>query len=272
MQSIIDFSQHSFLRKKLDIELLKDSSDLFTRHGALVIQSAFPKTLIKGLATEFHRQFEKKGSQGLKKHALEVGKDRYLTAIQIESVFNDPRIYASPQLLPILRTLLGNDCVLHAFGGICAFPGAEMQHFHTDHPPLFPEAGTLESFFPPYSIHISIPLVDINEETGTTAVWEGSHRRKLNENERKKMKSDEPLKEASLPHPNAGDCLLMDFRLWHRGTPNLSKKPRTFLYMVYSRSWFNDAANYQKHRRLKITKKELLNVPEQHRGLFSQYL
>lgn len=278
MKAQIDFSKVSFSSKRMPEDLITEASVLFNVHGALEIKNAFPKSLIRAARQEFQQQYLGDHIKRLKRNSSEVGDKRFLTSVQMDQTFNNPKLYASSKVLPLLKTLLGNDCVLHAFGAITALPGADMQHFHSDHPRLFGETDGLETFFPPYAVHLSIPLIDLNEATGTTAVWEGSHRKKMDCNPRQTGQTneeadeavDEPLQDASLPYPAAGDCLLIDFRLWHRGTANLSAKPRSLLYMVYSRSWFNDSANYSRHRRLKITNKEFARVPQHLSPLFAQ--
>jgi len=272
MKAKIDFTKASFNSKTIPEHLVTDASVLFNVNGALEIKNAFPKSLIKRLQKEFWAQYFGANGHRLKRYSSKVGDKRFLTAVQINGLFNDPGLYAPRKVLPVLRTLLGNDCVLHAFGAITALPGAKMQHFHSDHPRLFGETDHLETFFPPYAIHVSIPLLDLDETTGTTALWEGSHRKKTDQNQDpdKMQEGENALKGASLPYANAGDCVLMDFRLWHRGTENRSNKIRTFLYMVYSRSWFNDNTNYPKQKRLKITNKEFAKIPTNHRHLFAQ--
>ena len=81
-----------------------------------------------------------------------------------------------------------------------------------------------------------IPLLEMNEIHGTTALWPGSHR---DETRASTESGDEPL-------VREGSCVLWDYRLRHCGTPNRSAMPRPLLYMTYCRPWFMDHKNYRK--------------------------
>jgi len=44
----------------------------------------------------------------------------------------------------------------------------------------------------------------------------------------------------------AGSCLLWDFRLFHSGTANRSRRRRPMLYSTYARRWYQDPVNFTK--------------------------
>lgn len=282
MNSVIDLTD-DIHHQDMPLETLTEATTLFGQHGALLINGAINPKLLKTTKTYFEEQYLISGEHALKKKSSEVYSNRYLTPVKIEGEFNNPELYSPSKITPILQALLGDDFVLHAFGAISAFPHAPTQPLHIDHPRLFPESNALDAFFPPYAIHLSIPLIDLNEKTGTTAIWEGSHRKNLTDLQKpeKKLKKEleknkkqdekEPLKGASLPYTNLGGCLLTDFRLYHRGMQNQTDRPRPFLYMVFCRSWFNDNTNYPKQRRLKITNAEFRKIPKKYRSLFAQH-
>ena len=48
----------------------------------------------------------------------------------------------------------------------------------------------------------------------------------------------------SFADAKAGDAILFDYRVLHRGLANTSAKPRPLLYFTYGRAWFTDATNY----------------------------
>lgn len=205
----------------------------------------------------------------VEKTCLKVGTERYMFSIQLQPPFLDPDIYASPVVLPIIRDLLGQDCILQSVGAVCAYPGAPAQNVHRDHEPLFAEAGGLNAFFPPFAIHVVIPLVDLDEQTGTTALWERSHRiRSAREEQAIEREALQRFEGAILPHTRLGDCYFMDYRLRHTGTPNHSDRPRPILYLVYTRRWFLDRRNYDLQSPLMITRGEYENIPQAYHGLF----
>ena len=112
---------------------------------------------------------------------------------------------------------------------------------------------------PPYAVTVLIPLLDLNEETGSTQIWEGSHRLGRN---------DEVRGQPTNADVRAGSCLAFDYRLYHGGTPTLGESPRPVLYLVYSRPWFRDSKNFFSHPPLPITEGEKAALPAKHRPLF----
>ena len=100
---------------------------------------------------------------------------RLLITIRLEPPFDDPRLFANPYLLPVLSAALDDGFVLGAFGVVCSLPSAPAQHHHDDGGILFPHSG-IDMLLPAAAITVGIPLLEMNEIHGTTALWLGSHR------------------------------------------------------------------------------------------------
>ena len=103
---------------------------------------------------------------------------------------------------------------------------------------------------------VAIPLVDLTPETGTTKLFQRSHRKNLTEDE------------FDLPYIERGQCYAMDYRLWHCGTKNRGRHERPIVYLVYARPWFTDITNYGAQSRLPIAAEDVNSVPNQYRMLF----
>ncbi len=249
--------------------LIDKAANLYRVNGCLLVENVFPVELVEAMRDDFRNRYENLPKDEIGEHCLEVGGGRYKFTVAMQAPFNNPELYASSKLLPILHEILGHDCVIHSFGAVCAFPGSEMQHFHKDHGPLFVEAGGLNAFLPPYCLRVHLPMIDLDEACGTTAMWAGSHREKSSE-ETKRLgdKVGFGVEGAFLPYPKVGDCYLMDFRLSHRGTANQSNQARTVLYILYSRRWFKDHKNFDRQSRLDISAVEYQKIPEEYRDLF----
>ena len=241
----------------------------FRLNGCLTLENVYDPEKVSAMQTDFFENYASKDREDIEKTSLKVGVERYMFSIQLQMPYLDPDIYACPNVLPIVKALLGEDCILQSVGVVCAYPGAPMQPVHRDYPPLFAEAGGLNAFFPPFALHVVVPLVDLNEETGTTALWEGSHRVKSASDEGNwSQAGPDQLNGAILPTPKVGDCYFMDYRLRHTGTPNHSEKPRPILYLIYSRRWFMDRRNYDIQMPLMITSSRYKEIPEEHLPLF----
>lgn len=248
---------------------VKEAAHHFRLNGCLTLENAYDPERVRAMQTDFFENYASRDRAEIEKTCLKVGVERYMFSIRLQMPYLDPEIYACPRVLPVVKELLGADCILQSVGVVCAYPGAPMQPVHRDYPPLFAEAGGLNAFFPPYALHVVVPLVDLNEETGTTALWEGSHRIKSVRDEGDWSNAGpEQLEGAILPTPAIGDCYFMDYRLRHTGTPNNSSQPRPILYLIYSRRWFMDRRNYDIQIPLMISPSEYVSIPPEHRDLF----
>ncbi len=241
----------------------------FRVDGCLILESSFNPEKVRAMQDDFLSRYATRERAEVERTCLKVGQERYMFSIQLEPPYLDPDIYAAPAVIPIVQSLLGTDCILQSVGVVCAYPGAPAQHVHRDHEPLFAEAGGLNAFFPPFALHVVVPLVDLDEQTGTTALWKGSHRIK-SASEESRFSEDQlrALEGATLPQSKVGDCYFMDYRLRHVGTANQSDRPRPILYLIYSRRWFLDRRNYEMQDPLMITRDQFARIPHEHRALF----
>jgi len=190
--------------------------------------------------------------------ALPLGNKRLQITVKLQAPFNTPRIYANPLVFPIIKHILGPDCILGAFGAAVSLPGAEDQSVHKDYPRLFDKA--VQPLIPTFAISMMIPLVNLNDISGTTRIWRGSN-----------IASDEAIEsiESEDPHVPIGSCYIFDYKLLHQGTANRSKKVRPILYNTYSRPWFRDSINFRIQPNVQTSSKEYKKVAEAHRGLFA---
>ena len=257
------------VRMNLTEEHVRQSAHHYRVNGCLILENSFDPEKVRAMQANFMERYVTRDRAEVEKNCLKVGEERYMFSVELTPPWLDPAVYASPDVLPIVKELLGQDCILQSFGVVCAYPGAPAQHVHRDHEPLFAEAGGLNAFFPPYALHVVIPLIDLDENTGTTALWEGSHRIKTaREEHRYSQEQLERFEGAVLPRSRIGDCYFMDYRLRHVGTANRSGGPRPILYLVYSRRWFLDRRNFDLQSPMAISPADYDSIPEEYRSLF----
>lgn len=201
--------------------------------GCVVLENFLPRNMVQQLATAFDSRIQQQASPS---ERVAVGPGRYMYLQPLEPPFADPRIYASGLLLPALRQLLGEDCVVSSYTVVVAYPGAEAQRMHRDNALPFGE-DRLSGLIPPLILNLAIPLVDLNKQTGATAQHVGSHRKT-------RPTSTFGFEEACIAYLRMGDAYLMDYRLVHAGTPNRSPLPRPIIYLGYCRHWYLDAENH----------------------------
>src|SRR5262249_47774743 len=248
----------------LSREKLEQASRSFRVDGALIIENIVDSAVISEARQVFDEAYSHYLNGPEHADAARVGEKRLMIAITLEPPFGDPQLFANPYVLSILSSELDDDFVIGAFGVVCSLPSAPTQHCHYDGGILFPNSG-FDKLLPAAAVTVGIPLLEMNEVHGTTALWLGSHR---DEDRVSKEQGIEPV-------VREGSCMLWDFRLFHAGTPNRGTVPRPLLYLTYCRPWFVDHLNFntkgnRNQKPLLVKKKFLLGLSEQHQRLLSR--
>ena len=234
-------------------ETIKETSGCVRADGALVLQDIIDPALIVDARQTFLQGYARYLNGQEHDDALTVGDRRLMITVRLEHPFDRPELFANPWLLQVLNAVFADDFVLGGYGVVCSLPGAQRQHCHRDGGILFPQSG-LDHLLPAASVTVAIPLLDMNEIHGTTAIWLGSHR----DCDLKAMPTS--AKKGEEPVVQEGSCVLWDYRVAHAGTPNRSTMPRPLLYMTYCRPWFLDNLNYQKQPMLRVSRRWLSSL------------
>jgi ectoine hydroxylase-related dioxygenase (phytanoyl-CoA dioxygenase family) len=194
--------------------------------GFVVLPSLFERARVETVARAVREWLT-----GAARPSLVVGDRRAMIPLPLAPPLFDSSLVVDERLLGVLEALLGEDLVLNSYTVVVAEAGAEAQPRHRDHALLYDD-DLLGSALPPHAITLVVPLVDLDERTGTTALVAGTHR------------VGAETGEVALPYVGVGGAFLMDYRLAHYGTPNASGAARPILYIVYSRPWFVDERNF----------------------------
>lgn len=164
-----------------------------------------------------------------------------------EKPFNEDEVVSNKFLMPVIHSLLGKDAKLVYAGLILSFPLSADQPWHQDGTALFEDKEfPTNQMLPPYAINVFIPLEDVTEELGPTEFCVGSHYRDKGIQAMKYLENGKK-DGANIISPllKAGDALLYDYRICHRGTQNLAENTtRPMLYLMYSRPWFSEHINF----------------------------
>ncbi|MBL8328383.1 MAG: phytanoyl-CoA dioxygenase family protein [Rubrivivax sp.] len=208
---------------------------LFRQQGAVQLDGVFSLSEMTRLQQAFERQQARYLNGQLPEDVLHVGNRRYMLTMTLDSTFGAPTMVASGLFLPLMRELLGSECILSAYTAVVSLPGSADQGAHKDHTALFEEEGWQEGA-PTFAAQVILPLLEMNERTGATAVYKGSQGVPLNT----------ALEELphQVPEVPLGSCLLVDYAVVHFGRGNRSDQVRPILNLVYSRPWFRDCRNY----------------------------
>lgn len=238
---------------------MRNACECFVKHGYVILDHILPAEKVDALHREFGQThgrclLERQGDD-----SRQVGRRRFLVPVALSGGFGDPLVYANPCVLAVVRTVLDQDALLESFGAIVSLGGADVQRLHPDGPPLFNAA--ISALLPAYALTFALPLIEMNDRNGTIGLIPGSHRWQESR--------DDAVEER--PVIPVGSGLLWDFRLHHRGMPNLSAHARPMLYATYARDWYQDPINFRQpgQRRLMYEPEFLDGVPPAARSLFA---
>lgn len=173
---------------------------------------------------------------------------RYEIMLPMEPPFTNEAFLRAPLLYPLLQRLLGTAMEIDTFSSLILFPHTPKMHWHRDTDFLFSKEKKLDQ--PAHGIVVFVPMVNISPDMGPTEFV---------------LKSHIPCSEAQLKGyviedtvqslcpwarsrfkatAGIGDAILLDTRIFHRGTGNVSNKHRPMLKVSYVKDFWFDRVNY----------------------------
>jgi len=151
-------------------------------------------------------------------------------ALENESSFDF--LHAKAPWTPLVKKILGPHARLAHMGCIISAPGSETQKWHSDGDHVH-SAIQLQ----PHCLNVFLPLVPLTPSVGPTEFTPETH-----------------LEWTARPGnvtltSSAGDAILFDFRLRHRGLANKTQDThRPLLYITYGSPFFTDTENFSSNR------------------------
>jgi hypothetical protein len=196
-------------------------------NGYTVLPECLPGDLIASMRVRFDLLLADTSAR----EPTNRGANRYQIYLPWEAPFANPLLYENATALAVIEVALEPDVTLRYFASDTPLPGSDCQQVHSDTRPLFPETALS---LPCYGVVLNVPLVDCTVENGSLEFWPSTHLTP--------GRADLERLAASLPSARAnltaGELMLRDLRMWHRGTPNRSACPRPQLALVYTRPWY----------------------------------
>ena len=119
---------------------------------------------------------------------------------------------------------------IDSVGCVTSFSGAPDQHFHPD--------GTARGL-----VNVFVPLIDVGALNGATELRPGSHvweQTPWGPAQRWDERTTQPV----APALHAGELLLFDYRVLHRGRANASGAARPVAYVLFARPGVRDDHNF----------------------------
>lgn len=142
----------------------------------------------------------------------------------------------------VTKAMLGAGLRNTFYSGNTNLPGSGAQPVHPDTAQLWPD---LPAAHPPYAFVVNVPVVDMDESNGSTELWPGTHRDttmwegmgtlRVPEAKLAEWRARRPPIQ---PAVAAGSIVIRDIRLWHRGVPNHTDRPRPMIAMIHRIHWW----------------------------------
>jgi ectoine hydroxylase-related dioxygenase (phytanoyl-CoA dioxygenase family) len=222
-------------------ETVELATNLIQVNGYVIFESVLPEEKVKTLFNRYIEILE----PYLEEHHDEVynpkngfndGTNHIRLYLPFEKPFIDESIIAHPFVLQVIDRLLGEDSVMHYFATNTSLPGGQKsQPVHADTSSMFGSRCSVN--LPISNLIVNFPLVDTTEENGPMEIWPGGTH--LLPDNWYGPKAYSKAKMAEHMHSikglmTAGSIMIRDDRMWHRGTPNHSDKPRPNIAMIYA--------------------------------------
>jgi hypothetical protein len=249
----VEVSQRERSNRALDPETHERAWHLFYMWGVVRWLHVFEPAFMAELAGHYRQRYRDK------MRSTDKEDRRPLFTPKLSGPFAEDTYHSNPLLFPIIVRALGDDVVLGAAGSVVSFPGAPLQFIHRDSASLYDDY-TIDVRLPPYALTVLMPLIDANQQTGSTRVWPGTHR----------VASFEQAQAmpSAAPDVPAGSMLMVDSRTLHCGAPNRSEIVRPLVYNSYHRCWYRDLGGYDYRPPVHVGAVELARLPRDKRGFF----
>lgn len=228
-----------------------DAADALSRDGVIAFDRIFDPELIARIGRELQRQVPGAYHERARQpdDYLGVGEHRINGLVPIgKRLAGALDLLLDPALETFFNAALGDGWVYESFGVISSFPGATLQHLHSDDNFLF-EGSAHDGKLPAFALTIAIPLVEVNDVNGGTEFLIGTHR----------VGKQQTYPGVPVSSPlQPGDCMIWDFMIRHRGRPNKSTAARPMLYITACRSFWIDSVNFRPDARKLVIQPDLV--------------
>lgn len=190
-----------------------------------LIPSFASDELLAELRATVARLYEIEGENAGSEFRLEPGCLRLANLVDKGDVFQ--KVIAAPEMLALVRHVLGDDFKLSSLNCRTALPGCAPQPLHADMGGIADERG-------PWVCNIIWMLDAYTADNGPVRVVPGSHRwGRLPASELPDLQATHPA-EVVVTAP-AGSVVVMNAHTWHGGLDNRTQGERTALHAFYCR-------------------------------------
>jgi ectoine hydroxylase-related dioxygenase (phytanoyl-CoA dioxygenase family) len=194
--------------------------------GYVVLESAMGTGLLRELRRRILELFDEEGDRAGGEFRKEEHAHRLANLVDKGEVFR--RAIALPEMLDLVKHVVGADCKLSSLNARSADPGTDVgQPLHVDMGAIPDEKG--------YWVCNTVWLLDdFTRDNGPTRMIPGSHKWGT--------RPQDVMSDLHAPHPQevlliapAGTVVVMNAHMWHGGTANRTGSPRLAMHAFYCR-------------------------------------
>lgn len=224
------------------IEAVAQAIAILRREGVVVLDDLLDPALLEACRQELVARYPDYATPDAKRF-LGTYPGRHTAPLVIDGLLANRAIFAPPAVVAIGDELLGEEKILESLGLLVSIPGAPDQQRHFDG--LLYGETQLDRLLPPVALSVSMPLVRLDEVSGTTAFWRRSHR--------EPVRTGPPDFALVVP---VGSVIVWDFRTHHSGRGNQGDAPRPIIFSVHSRNWWQepDAVKSSHYKKLQVAR------------------
>jgi phytanoyl-CoA dioxygenase PhyH len=213
--------------------------------GAVILRGFTRPAHVRAIGTAMAKDAERLRPYSRDHRVRAEGHIGQVPPLRPQLTFSD--LVCNPTVVKIASAVFDSGVQLVYYTGHTLMPGAARQPIHLDLGHLWPAHGIAH---PPYMLAVNIAVVDVTNENGSMEVWSGSHTvtdPPLTEPTRLILVEEKVDAMARQCHPEieaervtmqAGDILLRDMRLWHRGTENRTNRARPMMWSLVATEWY----------------------------------
>ncbi len=221
----------------LSDEQLAEVRARIERDGFAIVERALSADVCDRLVAEIHAM------AGVWKRSLVQefhGRDtvRYFDLLNADPVFGEVPIH--PVILPVVREVLGVDCLLGTYGTVSIGPGEKAQAIHADD-----TLYRLPRPHPDLYLNVMVALSDFTEENGATRLVPGSHRWADDPDLRFLPAGETDDRFVTIPAvmPRGSVCFFLG-TTYHGGGANRSDAVRHGMTVAFCAGWVRPQENF----------------------------
>ncbi|HEU4407989.1 MAG TPA: phytanoyl-CoA dioxygenase family protein [Polyangiaceae bacterium] len=216
--------------RKFTDEQLDAHAEELRRDGICTLRGLLPRELIDAWARAFAALVEaRRGRPG---GLAPRGPGRFYVTLPWVPPFADAAVFANPDLVALLERIFPQEYRLVQLAADTPERGSAYQEVHRDYRPLF----TDQIVTPLYALAVNFPLCDVTPENGPLEMARGTHVLPREVGLAKVASGERPLEQFTM---RAGDVAVRTPLALHRGTPNLTDRPRPMVVLGYVMHWLH---------------------------------